>query len=297
MDVKNKLSLGPLLFNWSEDKIRDFYFKIADEAPIETIYVGEVVCAKRLAGKDYLPDIIERLDRAGKQVIISGLMLIMDDRDRQINEGVTEMASDYLVEANDISAVSLLKGESHAIGPFINIYNEATLKYHEKCGANRFSLPPELPKNSLKILAAAASSEMEVQVFGRLPLAISARCYHARAHKLHKDGCQYICDKDPDGLVVDTVEGQNFLTINGLQTLSFTYCNLMAELTELSQMNIHNFRLSPHDTDMVKVADIYRDCLDQKTDFQEANDLLEDELFMAEFSNGFYHNAAGVLKI
>jgi hypothetical protein len=48
---------------------------------------------------------------------------------------------------------------------------------------------------------------------------------------------------------------------------------------------------------MVKVADIYRDCLDQKTDFQEANDLLEDELFMAEFSNGFYHNAAGVLKI
>ena len=42
-----KLTLGPALFNWSPEKWRDFYFQIADEAPVDVVYVGEVVCSKR----------------------------------------------------------------------------------------------------------------------------------------------------------------------------------------------------------------------------------------------------------
>lgn len=38
------LTLGPVLFNWAPDNWRDFYFRIADEAPIDAVYVGEVVC-------------------------------------------------------------------------------------------------------------------------------------------------------------------------------------------------------------------------------------------------------------
>ncbi|PCI51054.1 MAG: U32 family peptidase [Alphaproteobacteria bacterium] len=294
---KSKLSLGPLLFNWSNDKIRDFYFSVADEAPVDHVYLGEVVCAKRIAGKDYLPEVITRLEKAGKKIILSGMILVLDGRDMKTVQDMASMAGDYLVEANDMSAASLLRGQDHAIGPFINIYNEASLKYYEDGGASRISLAPELPASSLRALAKVATSELEVQIFGRMPLAISARCYHARAHKLHKDGCQYVCERDPDGLTVDTMDGQPFLAINGLQTLSYSYANLMAELPELSKMGINHFRLSPHDVDMVKVSRIYRDRLDGKINLEEANDILQAEMFALEFSNGYYHNMAGLKQV
>ena len=41
------LTLGPLLYNWKPEVRRDFYFRIADEAPVDCVYLGEVVCAKR----------------------------------------------------------------------------------------------------------------------------------------------------------------------------------------------------------------------------------------------------------
>ena len=41
------LTLGPILFNWKPERRRDFYFRIADEAPIDCVYLGEVVCSKR----------------------------------------------------------------------------------------------------------------------------------------------------------------------------------------------------------------------------------------------------------
>ncbi len=295
---KSKLSIGPLLFNWSADKVRDFYYKIADEAPVDYVYVGEVVCSKRAYGKDYLPDVIERLEKAGKTVIISGLSLIMDDRDAKMDKDNTELAADYLIEANDLSTIGLLSGKDHAIGPFVNIYNEAALNYFEAKGAKRISLPHELSAHSLKALSkAAVSSELEVQVFGRLPLAISARCYHARANNLNKSGCQYVCDRDADGLTVDTTDGVPFLVINGLQTMSYTYCNLMAELKDLTAMGINNFRLSPHDVDMVKISNLYRQCLDGKITASEATLILEDDVFNAEFSNGFYHGKPGLEQV
>ncbi|NOZ42344.1 MAG: U32 family peptidase [Alphaproteobacteria bacterium] len=292
-----KLSFGPLLFNWSPDKIRDFYFAVADEAPVDYVYLGEVVCAKRHKNNGHLPEIIERLEKAGKRVILSGLILILDDRDMALMEDAAAMAPDYLVEANDLTLVSRLRGQDHAIGPYVNIYNETSLKYYETGGASRISLPPELPADSLKVLAAAATADLEVQVFGRMPLAISARCYHARAHGLHKDGCQYICDQDPDGLTVNTMDGQPFLAINGLQTLSHRYGNLLAELPELAAMGIHNFRLSPHDVDMVKICSIFRDRLDGKLSLEEANKILEEELFALDFANGYYHNIAGLKQV
>ena len=62
-----KLTLGPVLFNWSPEDWRDFYFRTADEAPLHVVSVGEVVCAKRLPFfAPYLPAVVERLSAAGQ---------------------------------------------------------------------------------------------------------------------------------------------------------------------------------------------------------------------------------------
>ncbi len=45
--AKAQLTLGPLLYHWDAEKRRDFYFKIADEAPVDCVYLGEVICSKR----------------------------------------------------------------------------------------------------------------------------------------------------------------------------------------------------------------------------------------------------------
>ncbi len=291
--MKNKLSLGPVLFNWSREKRLDFYYKIADEAAVDIVYLGEVVCDKRLKFfKDDLPKITERLKAAGKQVIYSTLALLHTEKELAV---MRELISEYdgLIEANDTSALFLLNNKDHCIGPYINIYNELALAFHEKNGAIRVTLPPELAADSIKSIAAKSNIDLEVQVFGRKPLAISARCAHARAYNSQKKGCKTICDKDPDGLNVYTLEKQPFLTVNGLQTLSHTYSNLITELDDLAAMNISTFRISPHDIDMTFVINCYRDIMDERYSSVEGAEKITNKFSNINFSNGFYFAEPG----
>ncbi|HYD30248.1 MAG TPA: U32 family peptidase [Azospirillaceae bacterium] len=290
------LSLGPVLFNWAPEVWRDFYFRMADEAPVDTVFVGEVVCSKRAPFfADPLPTVLERLAAAGKEVVLSTPILVTTERERQ---AVSDLAATegFRIEANDLGCLSLLAGRPHAIGPFVNVYNEGTLAWLAGRGADAVSLPSELTRDAVAALAKSASGlgmTAEVQVFGRLPLAISARCYHARAHGLHKDGCQFICGRDADGLDVATLEEAPFLAINGTQTLSHTYAALVGELDELKAMGIGRFRLSPHACDMVEVARLYRDRLDGRIGTADVLARLT-ALVDKPLSNGFYHDREGV---
>lgn len=300
--AKSKLTLGPLLFNWQPEARRDFYFRIADEAPVDTVYIGEVTCSKRTPFfTPFIPEVCERLEAAGKEVVLSTLALVMSKRER---DELLEMAADspWPVEANDLSAIAHLQGRPHVVGPFINLYNEGTVRFLVEQGASRLVLPCELPSTSIGALCQAAceaneQAEVEVQVFGRLPLALSARCYHARSHGLTKDGCLYVCDKDPDGMDVDTLDGKPFLAVNGIQTMSYTVHSLLRELQQLQGLGVSHFRLWPHDTDMVAVARQFRDALDGEISPEEALVELENLIDFAPFSNGFYHGVEGTRMV
>lgn len=45
--MSQKLTIGPIQFHWPASVWRDFYFRMADEAPVEKVYIGEVICSKR----------------------------------------------------------------------------------------------------------------------------------------------------------------------------------------------------------------------------------------------------------
>jgi len=200
-----------------------------------------------------------------------------------------------MLEANDIGMAALLAGRPHCIGPTVNVYNERTLAYLAQRGAVRCTLPWETPGAAIeRLVGAVPGVAIEVAAFGRMPLAISARCYHARAHRLAKDSCRYVCAEDADGMAVDTLDGEPFLAVNGTQTLSYRYLNLLAELPALRAMGVGYVRLSPHALDMVAVGRLFRAVLDGAMQAAEALPRLAALAPGAKFANGFFRGAAGV---
>lgn len=296
--VQSRLALGPLLFHWPEQKRRDFYLRIADEADVDTVYLGEAVCSKRdpFFGP-YYEEVEERLAKAGKEVVRSTLALITTPREMQITRDLCDAAKG-MIEANDVASVEAINGKPFVIGPLVNVFNEGALAFLARKGAKRLSTLSELSLGSMKTLTRAARElgmETEVSVFGRQHLSISMRCYHARAHGLHKDGCQYVCQTDPDGMPVQTLDGQDFIAVNGVQTLSHGYVALTQELGELQREGVGYFRLSPHDTDMVEVAKIYRAALDGKAAASETLEKLQKLMPGVSFINGYAQGAKGMV--
>ncbi len=289
------LTLGPVLFHWEAAAWRDFHLRIADEAPVDTVVIGEVVCSKRMPFvAEYLPVVIDRLRAGGKEVLLATLALPTLERERR---AIAEVATSAfgMVEANDVSVLPTLAERPHAIGPFVNVYNEGTACWLAARGAVRICVPPELPVASITKIARAVApaTAIEVFAFGRIPLAISARCYHARARGLHKDNCRFVCGEDPDGMTVETLDAEPFLAVNGLQTLSHAAMNLIEDIPLLAQSGVRALRLSPQRCDMVAVAGLFRDVLDERRDPEDARSALAELLPGIPFANGFLHGRAG----
>ena len=71
-----KLSVGPILYLWERSTVLSFYESLCD-APVDIVYLGEVVCSKRrfMRKEDWL-SVAEMLRSAGKEAVISTLALI-----------------------------------------------------------------------------------------------------------------------------------------------------------------------------------------------------------------------------
>ncbi len=298
--MKTQLTIAPILFHWSAEQKLDFYARIADEAPVDVVYMGEVICSKRTPFfEKHYDEVAERLTRGGKTVVFSTLAEVMLKRERNMIAGFCEL-EDYELEVNDSSALWHLSGKPFRVGSLLNVYNEDTMAYLTGLGATHFSLPSELPRSSIAILAQHAARlgvTTEVQVFGRASLALSARCYHARAHGRIKDNCQFVCEEDPDGMPLSTIDKQAFLTVNGIQTLSHSYINLLGELSDLKIIGVTHCRLVPHTQDMVAVANVFRDALDNKCSVRESAEILAALNIPAPCSNGFWHGEPGHLWV
>ena len=288
------LTLGPVLFLWDDDRWRDFYFRIADEGDVDTVVIGETVCSKREHFHTRsMDEVIERLAHAGKTVRVASLALVTASRERKSTRRLAGQDR-FEVEIGELSAVSHLKGRPFVVGPMVNVYNAPTAEVLGKLGAKAICLPPELSLTSIeRICRQAPTIGIEVFAFGKVPLAISARCAHARFRGLTKDTCQFICGEDPDGVAVDTLDGQRFLALNGVQTVSATCHSALADIDALRTCGVQALRLSPQVCDMVAVARTFRRVMDGRLGVAEAGRHLAQAYPEATFSNGFLHARPG----
>ena len=102
-----------------------------------------------------------------------------------------------------------------------------------------------------------------------------------------------MCGKDPDGLAVATLDGEDFLAINGVQTLSHSCATTLRDLDSLVAAGIASFRLSPPKCDMLAVVRLYRDRVAGAIDGEEALVRLRELQGFASLSNGFLFGAPG----
>lgn len=252
--------MGPLQYFWERERVFEFYQQVA-ECPADIVYLGEVICSKRRLVKveDWIA-IGRELKQNGKEVVLSSLTLL---------EAASEMGSlrklcqneEFMVEANDISAVQLLStaGKHFVTGPGVNIYNTRSLQVLVNKGLKRWVLPVELGLQPLKDLQAERPAGVETEVFalGRLPLAYSARCYTARSHNLPKDDCQFKCIEYPDGRLLKTRENEDFLVLNGIQTQSALTHQVLDQIPELESLAVDILRISPQHEHTLEIVDIF----------------------------------------
>lgn len=291
-----KLSLGPILYYWPAERVYRFYEQVA-EWPVDIVYLGETVCAKRRALRldDWL-SIAEDLNAAGKEVVLSTLVLL---------EAQSELAGlrricrngRFAVEANDMAALPWLdQAPGFVAGPHINTYNAETLHLLAELGAGRWVMPVELGEQALGALQAARPSGMQTEVFvyGRLPLAFSARCFTARAHNRAKDHCAFACLDDPDGRLLCTQEDQPLFTLNGIQIQSAAPGNLLHAVERFKELRVDVLRLSPQSEGTARIVEAFHDVLNARLDVQGAQAALGDLKPRGGWCNGYWSGAPGM---
>jgi len=247
-----QFSLGPVLYFWPKAQMLQFYREVAD-SDFDIVYLGETVCSKRreLKFDDYLA-VAQMLREAGKQVCLSSMTLYEAPGElRELRKYVDN--GEFLVEANDVGAISMLQEQSlpFVAGAAINCYNQHTLRRLVGMGLKRWVLPVELSGQWLSnVLNQSVISDIrdcfttEVFSFGHLPLAWSGRCFTARSENRSKDQCELCCIKYPEGRQVISQDGTQVFVLNGIQTQSGYRYNLVNQLSTMQNI-VDIVRLSP----------------------------------------------------
>ena len=286
-----KLTLGPIPFLWEKERIQKFYKEVAD-TPLSVVYLGEVVCNKRaLLDPEDWAEIARGLERAGKAVVLSTLGIMTHEGEMAEMESLCSLP--YPVEVNHMGVLNRFLGEPRDFiaGPHIAVYNGHAARFLRGLGVRRMVFMPELARESMvSVCEEAPEIEKELIVYGHLPLAFSWRCYTARAMDLAKDNCGIVCRKYPEGMPLDTLDGQPIFNLNGTQLVSAQKHCLLEHLESVREMGVEYLRIIPQVEGTAGIVDLFHRTLSGHLTGGQAMERLSPYL---PFGNGWFFGRPG----
>ncbi len=289
---KASISLAPIPYFWSAKQVHAYYERMA-ESKVDVFYLGEVICSKRKALRlnDWL-DIARMLKNQGKEVVLSTLSLVEAASELSVLNKICGNG-EFMVEAGDLSAVHMLSqlGVDFVLGSTVNIYNHDSWRKMKQLGMKRWVLPIEHSEQDIESFGNIMGCQTELMVWGRLPLAYSARCYTARTHNLAKDDCGFVCDQYPDGLKLATQENDEFLVINGIQTQSAKQYNLLENMPHPA---IDIYRVTPQISHSEAVVALLRKRLDGELSSAQVHESVIKLFPEYAMSNGYWFKQPGM---
>ncbi|KGK00580.1 U32 family peptidase [Thalassotalea sp. ND16A] len=289
-----KFSLGANQYYWPKATIAEFYQQAAT-SNADIIYLGETVCSKRreLRQKDWL-NLAQELAKTNKQIVLSTMALLEAPSEVMLLQKYCANG-EFIIEANDVGAIEFCRQNKveFVCGQAINAYNAPALKRLVGMGMQRWVTPVELGRDWIKQTLDELDRqnlrdkfEVEIQAYGHLPLAYSARCFTARSENRSKDECQLCCINYPSGRLVDSQEDKQLFVLNGIQTMSGDCYNLSNDIASMKNL-IDVIRISPQAENTFTILD----------DFIDREQHSEYRKLPANHSNGYWHEIAGMQTI
>lgn len=195
------VSLAPIRYSWSAQQLTRFY-QAAKEWPVDIVYLGETLCAKRrvLSWDDWFA-IGRDLVAAGKEVVISSNSL------QDSSMSIAEMQhlcndNDFVLEVADSGYLQLLqmRHKPHIVGHTINVGTQAKLERFAEQGMLRWVMPREDNSADLiqnlrlaKAYQRPRQYQIEATVHGLFPLNASVICSRDLSFVPKRD-CSVDCD-------------------------------------------------------------------------------------------------------
>lgn len=298
-----QLTIGPVLFDWKREDLIRFY----DEAialPVDRVYLGEVVCAKKngLTSKD-IESIGRKLENAGKEVIVSSLAVVSNEDELELVRGIAKLP--FTIEANDMSVFNMVRSQEKGVrikskefiaGPHITTYNVPSIQFLQSLGVKRVVFPVELSRDAIKYNIENTDIEGEVFAHGKVPLAFSWRCYTSRHYGLNKTNCKHHCRLHPDGMLLHTIEKEPLFTVNGTSILSGLVYTLLEFIEDLKEIGVKALRLSPQYQGTKEVVEIFRRRIDGEISGEEGLAMLKNTTPLG-FCSGWYMGKAGKVHV
>ena len=287
-----QITVGPLYYYWPQQALVELYAELMAQ-PVDRVYLGEVVCSKRRSMRlgDWMA-LARDIQACGKEVVLSSLTLMEAESEVSTLKRVVDNG-EFLVECNDMAAVhfAVERKLPFVTGPSMNLYNARALAVLAGQGLQRWVPPVELSRERVgEILeqARARGLGMETEIFarGRLPLAWSARCFTARHYNLPKDQCANWCLRHPEGIPLQTLDGEHVFQLNGIQTLSSRPCNLIPAWRDMRALGADALRVSLDRLEDAQHIRAIRDTLD------ECSPRLE--VLECDSANGYWYGTAGM---
>lgn len=251
--------MGPAPLHWGEDNLNSVYHELA-ESPADYVCVGEPACPVRSGlAPGFLQRICDQLRRAGKEVYASSLMLVRDEEQRRAFDDLARRVG--RIEINSAAFMDLAKCYPAVAGGSLNVYNSAAARILGRLGIERIVLPCELGLESIVSISRNCGVATEVVAHGHIPIAISHVCHTSRSSGRNTDGCEKLCERYPDGIVLYAEDRPMFRT-EGPQTLSAAAYCLLEYLPQLEEAGVRAVRILPQSRHTGSIVRIYRDVLD-----------------------------------